>query len=85
METVSFFEHNGYSVRLKAKWNSGFGYKIFKSIHSEKSPDGLKKIYLREEQFDFISPEVLKNKAKNYIDNFSERLEEKFIRLTKNN
>lgn len=82
MITESFHNYKGYIIRLRAVTNNGFGYAIIKEIPSLSSPNGIKKIYLRRITFNFIEPDMLLQKAKNYIDNYSENLEQKFIKIT---
>ena len=84
MTTTSSEVYKGYIIQLRAKTLNGFWYSIIKQVSNEKSPNGIKNIYLREQGFNFITPAELKLKAKNYIDNFSNKLEEKFERLSEN-
>lgn len=81
MITESFQEYKGYTVRLRAVTGGGFGYAIIKDIQHTSSPNGIKKVYLRKQIFDFIEPEKLMFKAKNYIDNFEHKLIEKFNKI----
>jgi hypothetical protein len=78
MITETFQEYKGYTIRLRAVTNNGFGYSIIKQKPNTSSPNGLKNIYLRTERYVFIEPEILLNKAKNYIDNFEDKLIEKY-------
>lgn len=81
MVTQSFQEYKGYIIKLRASTGNGFWYKILKTTPNKSSPNGIKYFNLREQGFNFIEPEKLLFKAKNYIDNFSEKLEEKYNRL----
>lgn len=83
MITESYQDYKGYIIRLRAVTGGGFGYAIIKKIDSDKSPNGIKKVYLRKQVFDFIEPDKLLFKAKNYIDNFENKLIEKFDRIHK--
>ena len=78
MITESFQEYKGYTIRLRAVSLNGFSYSIIKQKPNISSPNGLKNIYLRTERYVFIKADVLLNKAKNYIDNFEDKLIEKF-------
>ena len=71
MITESFQEYKGFTIRLRASTNGGFGYAIIKQKES-------KKIYLRKQIFDFIESDKLLFKAKSYIDNFEDVLIKKF-------
>lgn len=83
MVTESFQEYKDYTIRLRAVTGGGFGYSIIKKTPNPSSPNGMKNIYLRTTYYNFISSERLLSKAKNYIDNFEDKLIEKFER-TKN-
>ena len=82
MITESFQEYKGYIIRLRAVTNNGFWYDIIKEIPSISSPNGIKKIYLRKKGWNFIKPDVLLSKAKQYIDEFSPQLDKKFNERT---
>lgn len=82
MITESFHNYKNYIIRLRAVTGNGFWYAIIKEVPCQKSPGGIKKLYLKKEGYNFISPEKLLNKAKNYIDNHSSNLEAKFQKLT---
>lgn len=84
MITESFHNYKGYIIRLRAVTNNGFWYAIIKEIPCSTSPGGIKKLYLRKIGYNFILPENLLNKAKHYIDNHSNNLDEKFNKLTAN-
>ena len=85
MITESFQNYKNYIIRLRAVTNNGFWYAIIKEIPSSSSPDGVKKLYLRKKGYNYILPEKLLLEAKNYIDNFSNNLEEKFKKLSNGN
>ena len=74
MITESFQEYKGFIIRLRASTNGGFGYAIIKEKES-------KKLYLRKQIFDFIESDKLLFKAKSYIDNFEDRLIEKYNKI----
>lgn len=78
MITESYHNYKGYIIRLRAVTNNGFWYAIIKQIPNETSPNGIKNIYLRKQGFNFILPEKLLEKAKNYIDSYPNNLENKF-------
>jgi len=80
--TQSFQEYKGYTIRIRESSDNVFGYSIIKQTPNSSSPGGMKNIYLRVENYYYIAPEKLLFKAKNYIDNFEDRLIEKFNRLT---
>lgn len=82
MITESFQSYKGYTIRLRAVTNGGFGYAIIKYTPNESSPNGQKAIYLRKEVYTYINPDILLSKAKNYIDNFEDMLIIKFNKLT---
>ncbi len=77
MVTESFQEYNGYVIRLRAVTGNGFWYAIIKDVPNSLSPNGVKRLYLKKAGFNFIHPEELLQKAKNYIDNFQQELEKK--------
>lgn len=81
--TESFHEYKGYIIKLRAVTYNGFWYKIIKQVPSEKSPNGIKNMLLRERGWNFIKPALILQKAKDYIDQFPTQLEEKFQRLCK--
>lgn len=81
MVTQSFQKYKDYTIRLRAVTGGGFGYSIIKQKPNSSSPNGMKNIYLRTETYEFISSDRLLFKAKNYIDNFEDRLIEKYNRL----
>jgi hypothetical protein len=85
MITESYQDYKGYTIRLRAATGGGFGYDIIKQINNDKSPNGVKKVYLRKQIFDFIEPNKLLFKAKNYIDNFENKLIEKFNKINRGN
>ena len=74
MITESFQEYKGYTIRLRASTNGGFGYAIIKQIES-------KNLYLRKQIFAFIEPAQLLFKAKSYIDNFEDILIKKYNKM----
>jgi hypothetical protein len=74
MVTESFQEYKGYTIRLRASTNGGFGYAIIKRIES-------KNLYLRKQIFAFIEPDKLLFKAKSYIDNFEDILIKKYNKM----
>lgn len=83
MITESFQEYKGYTIRLRAVTGNGFWYAIIKYVPNNTSPNGLKTLYLRKEGYNFIEPNDLLNKAKNYIDNFEQNLIDKYNKLIK--
>lgn len=78
MITESFQEYKGYIIRLRAITGNGFTSDIIKQKPNPTSPNGMKNIYLRKDAYWYIKPDVLLNKAKNYIDNFEIKLIEKY-------
>ena len=76
MITESFQEYKGYTIRLRASKNGGFGYAIIKQIES-------KNLYLRKQIFAFIEPDQLLFKAKSYIDNFEDILIKKYNKMVR--
>ena len=84
MITESFQEYKGYIIRLRAITGNGFWYAIIKDIPSLKSSNGIKRLYLRKEGYNYISSQELLTKAKNYIDNYPNQLEDKFNKLKLN-
>ena len=72
--TESFQEYNGYIIRLRAVINNGFGYSIIRYVPNPASPNGIKALYLRQVLYNFIDPDILLQKAKDYIDNYPENL-----------
>ena len=82
--TESYHSYKGYTIKLRAVSYNGFWYKIIKQAPNETSPNGIKNLLLRERGFNFILPADLLKKAKDYIDAFSDKLEEKYIYLSKN-
>lgn len=83
MITESNHDYKGYNIRLRAVTNNGFWYKIEKFIPNPTSPNGLKRIILRQRGYNFIRPSESLQKAKDYIDEFSDVLEEKFEMISK--
>ena len=83
MVTESYQDYKGYTIRLRAVTNNGFWYSIIKYIDNTSSPNGKKTLYLRKQGFNYIEPEALLNKAKNYIDNFEDNLVKKYNSLVK--
>jgi len=81
MITESFQEYKGYTIRLRAVTGNGFWYAIIKYKPNPTSPDSIKTVYLHRRGFVFIEPEKLLQKAKDYIDNCSVILEDKFNKL----
>jgi hypothetical protein len=75
MITESFQSYKGYIIRLRAVTGNGFWYAIIKEVPNEASPNGIKKLYLRQKGWNFIEPEVLLQKAKDYIDNHAANLD----------
>ncbi len=80
--TESFYNYKGYIIKLRAVELNGFWYYIIKQIPNDKSPNGIKNIYLRQKGWNFIKPNDLLEKAKSYIDDFPTELETKFNKLT---
>jgi hypothetical protein len=78
MVTESFYPYKEYTIRLRAVRGNGFGYSIIRKKPNPSSPNGLKNIYLRTVTYNWTSAEDLLKEAKNYIDNFENRLIEKF-------
>lgn len=74
MITETFYPYKDYIIRLRAVTGNGFWYSITKDVPNPSSPNGVKILYLRKQGFNFILPEELLNKAKNYIDNYPENL-----------
>lgn len=82
--TESFHNYKGYIIKLTAIQNNGFWYNIIKQYPNPTSPNGLKNIRLREIGFNFIKPEAMLQKAKDYIDNYESKLEEKYNKIITN-
>ena len=78
MITESFTPYKGYIIRLRAVTMNGFWYDIIKEKPNESSPNGIKKIYLRKIGYNFIKPDELLQKAKDYIDNYQINLITKY-------
>jgi hypothetical protein len=78
IETMSETDYKGYTIRLRSYTNSGISCKIIKLSTTGKQ------LRLREENYYFYDPTKLLQKAKNYIDQFSSKLELKFNKLNKN-
>jgi len=76
--TESFHKYKGYTIRLRAVLGNGFWYSVIKTVPNSLSPNGIKKLYLRNIGYNFIEPEELLEKAKKYIDNYSDILEKKY-------
>ncbi len=81
MVTESTQEYKGYTIRLRAVTGNGFWYIIQKQKPNASSPNGMKNMILRRMGFDYIEPDVLLQKAKNYIDEYEHVLHEKYNRL----
>ena len=77
MITESFHNYKGYIIRLRAVTYNGFWYAIIKEIPNVSSPNGIKKLYLKQKGYHFIRPEELLQKAKNYIDNHENNIKQK--------
>jgi len=75
VETCSTTEYKGYQIFLRAYTGSGIWYRIFKQTKHRKYK-------LRERGYNFKLPSDLLQEAKNYIDNYSIKLEDKFTRLS---
>lgn len=71
MFTESFQEYNGFIIRLRFVEGNGASYSIIKK-RLEKN------VYLRKKHWDYQEPDTLLQKAKDYIDKFSDKLIEKF-------
>lgn len=78
MITESFRQYKGYTIRLRAATGSGFGYAIIKEKPNEASPNGMKKVYLRQRKYVFVSSDFLLLEAMNYIDNHENNLIDKY-------
>lgn len=63
---------------MRAVTNNGFWYHIIKTKPNKTSPEGKKNLYLRGQGFNWITPEDLLAKAKNYIDNHEANLIAKY-------
>jgi len=79
MITESFYPYKGYIIRLRAVTYNGFWYAIIKEVNNTNSPGGIKKLYLRQKGWNYIDPEILLQKAKTYIDEYSNVLEQKWM------
>ena len=82
MITESFINYKNYIIRLKFVTNSGCSFSIIKEIPNIRSPNNIKKLYLRTVYYNFMLPLELEKIPKNYIDNFEINLINKFNRLT---
>ena len=85
MVTESFQEYKGYLIRLRAVTYNGFWYAIIKEVPNTKSPNGIKKLYLKQQGYNFIKPNDLLKKAIDYIDNHEINLINKYNKLQLNN
>lgn len=74
----TFYDYKDFKIRLRSGHCIGFGFNIFKEAKNANSPNGLKRVYLREKRYNFSSSKQLLNEAKAYIDNHSEHLYDKF-------
>jgi hypothetical protein len=80
MITESLYEYKGYTIKLRASTGNGFKYVIIKKHPRASSPDGIKWYSLRTREWIFIKPSDCLQKAKDYIDNFSEELNNNFTK-----
>lgn len=74
MTTESEQEYKGYIIKQRYSTLNGATFKIFK-------PDGINRYNLRQENWNFKLPEEGVQRMKLFIDNYPERLEEKYQRL----
>ena len=81
MATESIYEYKGYFIKLRSAPFKGFGFKIYKIKENILSPNGIKKIFLREKTYNFTTSEKLLFEAKNYIDNHENNLIKKYNKL----
>lgn len=72
--TESVHDYKGYKIKLRYSTGHGGGSITVKVV-------GDKWINLRNDNWNFVRPDHLLTRAKDYIDNYPERLEEKFNRL----
>lgn len=75
MASFSDYPYKGYTVRIKFTRLNGCIYKIFKQDTTGKWYN------LREKVFNFCPPDNLKQKAFDYINEFEEKLIQKYERL----
>lgn len=68
----SFYEYKGYIIRLRFSVMGRNGSTILRKTEENKW------FNLREYRFNFIKPNDAIQKAKDYIDEFGDKLEEKF-------
>jgi hypothetical protein len=69
----SVHDHNGYKIRFRFRKGSGAKSDIFKVIEGRW-------FNLRTDQWNFQESGILITRAMNYINNFSERLEDRLMK-----
>ncbi len=75
----SYYTYKGYSIKLRSARFEGFGYHIYK-----QAPSG-KMIKLWEKTWNFIDTNALLQKAHTRIDEFEDKLVEKYNRILAEN
>lgn len=72
--TESHHNYKGYDIRLRAVIGNGFWFIISKKVPNENSPGGIRNVNLTRKGFAFILPDILLDKAKEYIDKHEDNL-----------
>lgn len=82
MITESYHAYKDYQVRIRAVTNGGMGFSIFRYYPNPSKMNETKRVKLREKIYRFTSADSLLKEAYNYIDQYDDRLQFKFKRLT---
>ncbi len=72
--TESFHKHKGWDFKIRAVTNNGIWSTIFIDIPNEFSPNGIKRIPLRQKGWEFMEVDKLILQTKEFIDNHEDNL-----------
>jgi len=76
MITESFHKYKNWDFRIRAVTLGGISADIFRDVstNNPNSPTGIKRLYLRTKTYNFMLPDMLIQKTKNFIDNHESNL-----------
>jgi hypothetical protein len=74
MITESFHNYKNWDFRIRAVTNNGIWSHIFKDVPNPKSPNGIKRLYLRQKGWNFMKVDKLIQQTKDFIDNHESNL-----------
>lgn len=72
--TESFYHYKGWDFKIRCVEDNGIWSTIFKDVPNPSSPNGMKRLPLRQKGWNFMEIDKLIQQTKNFIDNHEANL-----------